>query len=444
MAEANISKPYAIGRLSAQFVDAQTELSFLDMRAPTVRKMTVLNLLLAGALFTLGFRLDATVLTEHAALAMSVRGCALFMIAATVLWIRRGQAIKLPMNVALASVTTAYCAIAYVYVLEAGRSHQSVVLSGWMCFCLLVPIGQLRSCLPHAAFLLVATWVFNLAFEPPTAAMISAISTLVPGTILGLLIGNAQHTARRQDYAAWRKNEAQRRALEVRLLEAQRIQSVGGLAAGVAHDLNNYLTPILILADLLAAELTPGSKAAKAAHTMYESGKRAHALVTRLLHAGRKPQVRIEMLDLNDIVEELAALLSSLVGDQVGLAIDLSEDPLPFEGDRTSVEQIVVNLVTNGRDAMPDGGTLTISTLGRPGHVALIVEDTGIGMDDATMRQIFEPLFTTKENGHGLGLASVRNSVQTLSGEIALTSTLQKGTRFEVTLARAAPSAIAH
>jgi nitrogen-specific signal transduction histidine kinase/ActR/RegA family two-component response regulator len=251
----------------------------------------------------------------------------------------------------------------------------------------------------------------------------------------------------------------EQRTLEEQLLAAQRMEAVGRLAGGVAHDFNNLLTAILGYASIVDAELPPGDPLREDVTAITQAAGSASSLVRQLLAFSRRQMLRPEELDLSAVVERVEPLLRRLVGERITLRAAL-EGGLPgVRADPGQLEQVLVNLVVNARDAMPDGGTVSLETsavlvdedearrhLGlRPGsYVALTVTDTGVGMDRATRERVFEPFFTTKEPGRGtgLGLATVYGIVKQSDGYIGVTSEPGEGASFRMLLP-ALPIAVA-
>jgi CheY-like chemotaxis protein/two-component sensor histidine kinase len=172
---------------------------------------------------------------------------------------------------------------------------------------------------------------------------------------------------------------------------------------------------------------------------MTRAGERATALTQRLLAFGSRQTLRPEVLEVDAVVRELATLLSRLIGDEIQLAVDPGSRAA-VRADRSQLEQVLMNLAINARDAMPDGGRLTIATRADEGHVRLTVSDTGVGMDAETQLHVFEPFFTTKPEGKGtgLGLSTVFGIVRQSEGEIAVESIVGAGSTFTVTLPRCA------
>jgi two-component system cell cycle sensor histidine kinase/response regulator CckA len=237
----------------------------------------------------------------------------------------------------------------------------------------------------------------------------------------------------------------ERKRLEEQFRQAQKMEAVGRLAGGVAHDFNNLLTVIRGNADLLgSATLGPGEVGLL--DDLVLAADRATALVRQLLMFSRRQPVRVEVLDLNGVITALSALLRRLLGERVVLEPALSGGPVVVRADRSHLEQVVMNLAVNARDAMPNGGTLTVrteaaerATAKGPGRfVRLTITDTGTGMTDEVKARIFEPFFTTKgqDQGTGLGLATVFGIVQQSGGHIDVETAPGAGTTFRVDLPR--------
>ncbi|MGD8699053.1 MAG: ATP-binding protein [Gemmatimonadales bacterium] len=234
-------------------------------------------------------------------------------------------------------------------------------------------------------------------------------------------------------------------------LQAARLESIGQLAGGISHDFNNVLGAILGYCDLLLYQVDSASPLRQDVIEIQKAAKRGSALAGQLLAFSRKRESLLSVLSLNDIVDELVDMLCRLVGTSVELKARLDPALGYVKADATRLGQVVMNLVVNARDAMPDGGTITIETANveldeeyaaahpsaKPGpHVMLAVSDTGFGMDEATQSRIFEPYFTTKGpgKGTGLGLSTVYNIVKDSRGNIWVYSTPGRGTTFRVYL----------
>jgi two-component system, cell cycle sensor histidine kinase and response regulator CckA len=243
----------------------------------------------------------------------------------------------------------------------------------------------------------------------------------------------------------------ERKRLEEQLLQSQKMEAVGQLAGGVAHDFNNILTAIVGYTDLLAAELGSNAQQLEDLEEIRKAARRAAALTRQLLAFSRKQVLEPRIIDVNDVVLNLDKMLRSLISENIELKTDLAENLAAARADPNQIEQVVMNLAINARDAMPDGGTVTIETRNAtlddayaaqhvsviPGeYVMLAVSDTGCGMDEKTKSRIFEPFFTTKPPGRGtgLGLSTVYGIVKQTGGNIWLYSEPGKGTTFKIYL----------
>jgi len=243
----------------------------------------------------------------------------------------------------------------------------------------------------------------------------------------------------------------ERRSLEQQLNQAQKMEAVGRLAGGVAHDFNNLLTAILGFAELTMEQLAADDTKREDIQQIISAAHSAASLTGQLLAFSRKQILTTEHLDLNGVVDGTRALLRRVIGEDVALVTNPHASQCPINADRGQIEQVIMNLAVNARDAMPEGGTLTIETgilehdaafvAAHPGsvpgtYVTLTVTDTGTGMEPAVLAQIFEPFFTTKEQGKGtgLGLATVYGIVKQSGGYIGVDSTPGKGTSFVVSL----------
>jgi signal transduction histidine kinase/CheY-like chemotaxis protein len=238
----------------------------------------------------------------------------------------------------------------------------------------------------------------------------------------------------------------ERRQLEERLRQAQKMEAVGRLAGGVAHDFNNVLTAIRSYSELLLADVGADPALAHLGADVEEIRRavgRASALTRQLLAFSRKQVVRPRPLDVGVVLAELEPMVRRLTPESIALEIARGEGAAPVLADVGQLEQIVVNLCVNAHDAMPGGGTLRVETRGRVARdgrewVALVVSDTGVGMDEETRARIFEPFFTTKPRGKGtgLGLATVYGIVQQAGGVLEVDSAIGAGTTFTVLLPR--------
>ncbi len=241
-----------------------------------------------------------------------------------------------------------------------------------------------------------------------------------------------------------------RKLLEQQLLQSQKMEAIGRLAGGVAHDFNNLLTVILGYSDLVIAGLPGDHPARSQLEEIRRAGAHAASLTRQLLAFSRRQVLQTRVFDLNRTVGDMEKMIGRLVGEDVKVSTTLAPDLGSIRGDPGQVEQVILNLVVNARDAMPKGGSLTIDTetavvgdgeedgVGgtlRPGSfAALTVADTGTGMDAETRRRIFEPFFTTKPagKGTGLGLATVQGIVVQSGGQVSLVTAPGKGTAFRI------------
>jgi two-component system cell cycle sensor histidine kinase/response regulator CckA len=228
--------------------------------------------------------------------------------------------------------------------------------------------------------------------------------------------------------------------LETKLRQSEKLEALGRLAAGVAHDFNNILTAVLGLAEFQSRKLGGESDAALAAQEIRASALQGRELTQQLLTFGRKQQVRPQVLDLNRVVSDTAAMLRRVIREDVELILGLDPELPSVEADPTQLRQVLLNLATNARDAMPAGGVLRIETGaevdGDGRWVGLSVKDDGEGMDEDTRARIFEPFFTTKPSGQGtgLGLPSVHGIVEQSGGRIDVASRLGFGTTIHIAL----------
>ena len=253
-------------------------------------------------------------------------------------------------------------------------------------------------------------------------------------------------TERRQTEAALRLSEAQ-------LRQAQKMEAVGRLAGGVAHDFNNVLTAIFGYADLVLESLNAADPRRQDVEEIKRAAHRAAGLTRQLLAFSRKQVMQPRQVNLNQIIDNLETLLLKLIGQEIVLEIDTAPSLWDVQADPGQIEQVLMNLASNARDAMPEGGRLTIATANEdlrpddarallgiaPGRfVRLTVADTGHGVPDDVRAHIFEPFFTTKEQGKGtgLGLATVYGIVKQSGGWVYLDEAPGSGTSFRIYLPR--------
>ena len=241
-------------------------------------------------------------------------------------------------------------------------------------------------------------------------------------------------------------DESKRKSLENQLIQAQKLESLGTLASGIAHDFNNILGIVLGYATLLTRQTSNPENMKLSIETVVKTCRRGAALVNQLLTFARKAEPELTSVKLNDSVIEISKLLSETITKTIVINLDLEQELPAISADATQMHQVLLNLCVNARDAMPNGGTLTIAThlqqsdvvrkkfpnVAARQYVALIVRDAGVGMDEKTRSRIFEPFFTTKERGKGtgLGLSVVFGIMESHKGYIAVDSEPGKGTTF--------------
>jgi len=243
----------------------------------------------------------------------------------------------------------------------------------------------------------------------------------------------------------------ERKHLELEVRRLQKFEAIGRLSGGIAHDFNNALGVILGWSEMAYEEAPAGSPLQKKLETILDQTRRAAGLTSQLLAFARRQVLQPRNLDLNDLVSETASLLQSLIGEHIEIRVMLTPDHGVIRADATQIEQVLMNLCLNARDAMPKGGRLLIETqqieiseefsrvhsyAAAGGYVLLAVSDTGVGMDAAILDRIFEPFFTTKETGRGtgLGLATVYGTVKQHGGFVNVYSEPGQGTTFRVYL----------
>ncbi len=252
-----------------------------------------------------------------------------------------------------------------------------------------------------------------------------------------------------------RRAERERATLEEQFHQSQKLEAIGMLAGGVAHDFNNLLTGIFGNTALMQAHVDPQHPLQECLDEIEECARRATDLTQQLLAFGRRQMIQPRTIDLGDRLRRMHKMLGRLIGEDVRLVIEAADGVPPVRFDPTQLEQVLINLAVNARDAMPRGGTLTLSTgalevdarsgsVLPPGTYArLTVRDTGHGMDASTLERVFEPFFTTKPRGRGtgLGLAMVHGAVLQNGGHVTADSAVGRGTRFTITLPAAPESA---
>jgi PAS domain S-box-containing protein len=255
----------------------------------------------------------------------------------------------------------------------------------------------------------------------------------------------------RSTYLRFSIDITERKRLEQQLLQSHKMDSVGRLAGGIAHDINNMLMPILGYAELLKEKLPDGDESREDLDEITSAARRVRTMTLQLLAFARKQTLEMVRLDLNEVISDFSPMLQMTFRENISLTVRLASSVRPILGDKSQVEQVIMNLAVNARDAMPSGGTFVLATQDRvvneayaarrpgmvPGtYVQLLATDTGIGMNEDTRSNIFEPFFTTKNAGQGtgLGLATVYGIVKQHSGYIEVRSEWGVGTEFIISL----------
>jgi len=256
-----------------------------------------------------------------------------------------------------------------------------------------------------------------------------------------------------------KQEESEDRPLtEQQLRDGHKMEAIGRLVGGVAHDFNNLLTGMVLCSELILAGLEENHRLRRFAEEIRKAGEQGAGLIQQLMAVARQRPVEPRLLCLNEIVSDMRDLLTRLIGENIELSADLAADLGLVKMDPAQVQQIVLNLVLNARDAMPDGGRITLTTrncdgraLGRgepkqscDSWVLLAVRDNGCGMDAETHSRLFEPFFTTKKpgKGNGLGLATVYRIVTHEAGAIEVETETGRGTQVLVHLPRVGPETV--
>jgi two-component system cell cycle sensor histidine kinase/response regulator CckA len=264
----------------------------------------------------------------------------------------------------------------------------------------------------------------------------------LPSSVRSALKSSFAHKQKTEALVALKKSEEQ-------LLQAQKLEAVGRLAGGISHDFNNLLTAIMGYSELTLRQMQSDDPLRKNIQEIKRASERAATLTRQLLAFSRKQVMQLRVFDLNVVVRDIERMLSRMIGEDIDLRTILQDDLGNIKADPSQIEQVIMNLVVNSRDAMPKGGKLAIETARvyldetyaqnhiepAPGdYVMLAVSDTGVGVSEEVRQHIFEPFFTTKESGKGtgLGLSTVYGIVKQLGGHIWVYSEPDKGTTFKV------------
>ncbi|MCB0190974.1 MAG: PAS domain S-box protein [Anaerolineae bacterium] len=257
------------------------------------------------------------------------------------------------------------------------------------------------------------------------------------------------------DITARKQLESDNEQLTAQFYQAQKMESIGRLAGGIAHDFNNLLVPIMGYAELSLSRLTADSKLYNDLTQVRKAAERAADLTRQILAFSRQQMLELSLLDINDVITDFKRMLQRLIGEDIELHTFLAPGLVPIKADKSQIEQVIMNLAVNARDAMPTGGKLTIETTYAvldeayvkkyanelpPGpYIMLAISDTGHGIDAQTQKRIFDPFFTTKASGQGtgLGLATVFGIIKQHQGHIMVYSEPDNGTTFKIYLPKA-------
>jgi len=269
--------------------------------------------------------------------------------------------------------------------------------------------------------------------------------------VMANMIGSFNEKGELEEITTYIFDDTPRKEIEQQLNQAQKMESLGTLAGGIAHDFNNLLSVINGYSELLLAQKNLAERTAKFIRQIHEAGERAANLTTQILAFSRKQNIQPKIVDINETVQNISKMIRRLIGEDIILKTFFNSSETRVKIDPVQIEQVVMNLAVNARDAMPDGGTLTIATGMinlddeyarrhvdvKPGpYVLLTVRDEGIGMDASTLTKVLEPFFTTKGKGRGtgLGLSTVYGIVKQNGGHIGVNSEPGQGTTFNIYL----------
>ena len=291
-------------------------------------------------------------------------------------------------------------------------------------------------------------------------------TVLISGTVLEYYSVPVLNTEGRLYGRLWSfRDVSQRKQLEEQLRQSRKMETLGNLAGGIAHDFNNLLSPIIGYAELGLSQLEPNDALFVDLNQILKAAARAAELTRQILAFSRKQMLEVKVIDLNELIRDFEPMVRRLIGESITVRTLLCPLPTPIRADKGQIEQVVLNMAVNARDAMPEGGTLTIETaevaldqryaerhveVEAGDYVMLSISDTGVGIEEAIQDRIFEPFFTTKERGKGtgLGLATSFGVVKQHHGHLWVYSEPGHGTTFKIYLPKAhedlsAPEAVA-
>ncbi len=260
---------------------------------------------------------------------------------------------------------------------------------------------------------------------------------------------NLMYSKAIEAYRKLEKETSEKIKLQQQFLHAQKMETIGRLAAAIAHDFNNVLSVIMGYSELLLATLPPNDPACEKIRRIHDAGSKAATLTRQLLAFSRKQVLEKKIISINALIQNFLKIWGKMVGEDIAITTRLSEKGCVVEADPSQIEQVIMNLIVNARDAMPNGGEITIETAEvefderfadrhpevKPGRYVLIaISDTGEGIDEDILPKIFDPFFTTKKQGTGLGLSTVYGIVRQHNGYIYVYSEKGKGTTFKIYL----------
>ncbi|HXA50779.1 MAG TPA: ATP-binding protein [Candidatus Acidoferrum sp.] len=339
-----------------------------------------------------------------------------------------------------------------MFILACGTTHVIGVITVWNPVYRLEGAVKLVTALASVATLAMLVPLLPTLVGIPTSDQLKGVNRLLAAEIEERRAAEEQVRQINEDLEERvARRTAERRALQDQLNQSQKLEAVGRLAGGVAHDFNNLLTVILGYNEMLREQVAQDPVALDFAEEVQRAAERASALTNQLLALSRRQVAVPRLLDLNDVVRQMDRMLHRLIGEDIILETRLAASLAPVKVDPTHIDQVILNLSINSRDAMPRGGTLIIETadvdllannaghhigVGPGRYVMLAVSDTGTGMDEGTLARIFEPFFSTKEQGKGtgLGLSIVHGIVKQNDGEIMVYSEPGRGTSFKIYL----------
>jgi signal transduction histidine kinase len=341
-----------------------------------------------------------------------------------------------------------------MYLRPASRADDVGMMSLIIAIYALSPAPLFKRMLPCFVLSIGYSLALTLGRGVSLMALWPTVFVLIAVNALGIVASARLHTQRRTQFQSQenlRRSVLERDALIDRLRQSHKMESMGRIVGGVAHDFNNILGTMLASVDFLLEELPESSTPRADAETIRAAVKRGAELTQQLLAFSRQQVLEPKVVSLNELVADTQRLLMRTIGEDVAIRVSLGEHLAAAKVDPGQIQQILLNLSVNARDAMPNGGTLAIQTrntilsdptpmshsIAEPGpYVVLTVSDDGTGMGSATLAQIFEPFFTTKPKGRGtgLGLSTVFGIVEQSGGHIRVASTLGHGTTFEIYL----------